>query len=382
MKRPYLVVLKAGPTYKLSDYIAGQAAALSERLEGEFWTSGPVDLDEQIGSFRIRCMRVPEAGKFRRLGRLAHMVRCVALGIRVAARVKGQCLVFVSYDPFRNGLVALILKSVTGAKFICEVNGVYGRPEYLSGGETSWRTKVKFQFRRRFASAIVNRADGVRLLFAEQLAGLNVQLHESKVRCYFDAVQLERFSDLGSEKTVLFLGHPFWLKGVDVLLSGFERLQDEFPDWSLVIIGHEMPDEVARRRPAIRRLTVLRAMPNAEVAHWIGRAGVVVLPSRSEAMGRVLIEAAAARKARIATRVGGTYTVVRDGVDGLLVPPDDSDALASALRKLMGSEALRRHYGEAAYANAVSKFSAVTYATAVCEFVEFVCTESHATVSQ
>jgi len=175
---------------------------------------------------------------------------------------------------------------------------------------------------------------------------------------------------------VLFVGYPFLRKGVDVLLSAFEGLQDEFPDWELVIAGHEMPEKVAEQRPGIRRLSVLRGMPNVEMATWIGRAGVFVLPSRSEAMGRVLIEAAAAIKPRIATRVGGTYTVIRDGVDGILVPPGDVAELKSALRRLMGSASLRADLGEAGHGMVHDRFSPQAYCAAVSQFVEDVCNKT------
>jgi glycosyltransferase involved in cell wall biosynthesis len=75
---------------------------------------------------------------------------------------------------------------------------------------------------------------------------------------------------------------------------------------------------------------------------------LVVLSSRNEGTPTALVEAAAAAKAVVATDVGGVRTVVRDGETGLLVPPADGAALAGAVRRLLGDEALRRRMGAAA----------------------------------
>jgi glycosyltransferase involved in cell wall biosynthesis len=99
------------------------------------------------------------------------------------------------------------------------------------------------------------------------------------------------------------------------------------------------------------------------------RCAILVLPSRSEAMGRVLIEAAAAGKARVASAVGGTYTVIEDGRDGLLVPRSDPDALADALRRLISDADLRSKLGDAARVRAETEFNEQSYLDHVTEFV-------------
>ncbi len=74
---------------------------------------------------------------------------------------------------------------------------------------------------------------------------------------------------------------------------------------------------------------------------------VFVLPSLSEGLPLVVLEAMATGRPVAATRVAGTPEVVRDGVDGLLVPPADAEALADALAKLAGDPAMRREMGAA-----------------------------------
>jgi glycosyltransferase involved in cell wall biosynthesis len=82
-----------------------------------------------------------------------------------------------------------------------------------------------------------------------------------------------------------------------------------------------------------------------------------VLPSLREAQGISTLEAMARRKPVVASAVGGIPEVVADGVSGLLVPPADPGALASALIRLVSSPELRARMGEAGYRIVADRFS-------------------------
>ena len=84
---------------------------------------------------------------------------------------------------------------------------------------------------------------------------------------------------------------------------------------------------------------------------------VVLLTSRNEGTPVSLIEAAAARRPVVATRVGGVPLVVEDGVTGLLAPAGDPAALAAHVERLLGSPDLRRSMGEAAQQRVMDRFS-------------------------
>jgi glycosyltransferase involved in cell wall biosynthesis len=85
---------------------------------------------------------------------------------------------------------------------------------------------------------------------------------------------------------------------------------------------------------------------------------VLALPSWTEGLPLVVLEAMARRRAVVATPVGGTPEVVVDGVTGLLVPPRDPDALADALRRLLADAPLRARMGDAGYERVQARFSA------------------------
>jgi glycosyltransferase involved in cell wall biosynthesis len=93
----------------------------------------------------------------------------------------------------------------------------------------------------------------------------------------------------------------------------------------------------------------------------MGRCGIFVLPSRTEAMGRVLLEAMACAKPRVGSDLEGIPTVIEDGVDGLLCKPGDVEDLAAKLHRLMGDADLRKSLGLAGRLRAVAEFNADRY---------------------
>lgn len=89
----------------------------------------------------------------------------------------------------------------------------------------------------------------------------------------------------------------------------------------------------------------------------LAQANVVCLPSYREGLPNVLIEAAACGRAIVTTDTPGCREIVREGVNGLLVPVKDTVALANALRILLEDADLRAKMGERSHAIAISEFS-------------------------
>ncbi len=98
--------------------------------------------------------------------------------------------------------------------------------------------------------------------------------------------------------------------------------------------------------PAQTRWT--EALSTADVARALDEASVLVLPSRSEGLGRVVVEAFCRGRGVVGSRVGGIPDIVEDGVSGVLVPPEDAPALADALVRVLSDRALAERLGAAA----------------------------------
>ena len=138
-------------------------------------------------------------------------------------------------------------------------------------------------------------------------------------------------------------------KGFDVLLEAMALAVSEGLDVQLELVGsgpeHDRLAALAAQLDGRVRLTP--AQPRAALWARMDAAQVLVVPSRREGLGLVALEAIARGRPVIASRVGGLPETVRDGVDGVLVPPEEARALADALRRLPlrapTGEALAKH---------------------------------------
>ncbi len=139
-------------------------------------------------------------------------------------------------------------------------------------------------------------------------------------------------------------------KGLDVLLRALARIKSGRPGLHLLGSGH---CEAALRQLAAElclsdRVTFHGQMSEAECRNYIAHARVAVLPSRAENFPRVIIEALHAGSPIVATNVGGIPEAVKDEREALLVPPDDPDALARALDRVLEDADLRSRLAAAA----------------------------------
>lgn len=153
----------------------------------------------------------------------------------------------------------------------------------------------------------------------------------------------------------LFLGRIEAYKGLDVLLDAAERLAAQGLAFEIVVAGRG--GDLDRHRARIARLAPRvtldeRHLPPDALAGHLGRACAVVLPYRDATQSGVAALALNAGRPVVASRVGALPEMVRDGVEGLLVPPGDGDALALALRRLLLDPALARTLGRGAAAAA------------------------------
>ncbi|HVY15190.1 MAG TPA: glycosyltransferase family 4 protein [Rhodopila sp.] len=141
---------------------------------------------------------------------------------------------------------------------------------------------------------------------------------------------------------VVFVGIDWQRKGGPVLLSAFEKIADRFPHAELTILGCSP----TTTHPRIR---ALGKRPRTEVAEHLSRAAIFCLPSLVEPSAVASVEAMAFRLPVVATQVGGFPEMVADGETGLLVPPNDPDALAAALASLLDAPARAQAMGQAGY---------------------------------
>jgi glycosyltransferase involved in cell wall biosynthesis len=149
---------------------------------------------------------------------------------------------------------------------------------------------------------------------------------------------------VGREAIVLGVGRLGPEKGFDLLIEAFAHVAQKHAEWSLVLAG-EGPLEESLKDLAARRLPDGAVRFAGLVKHperLYRRAGLFVMSSRFEGFPNALLEAMACGCAVIATDCpGGTSEIVRHGINGLLVPPDNAEELAQMLEQLLDDPAER-----------------------------------------
>ena len=155
-------------------------------------------------------------------------------------------------------------------------------------------------------------------------------------------------------------------KGSDVFVDAMLRLLPRYPDFSAVMVGAITPDQMLfandlKKRIAAAglapRVLITGELPIEQVQRWYKRLTIYAFTSRNEGFGLTLIEAMAVGAALIAARAGAAELVVEDGVNGVLTPPGDVDALVGALEPLMRDPASAAAMGARARQRVLDKFS-------------------------
>ena len=373
MKRKYKVLfIGPGPEPPNKDPQKSRLFQISDFCEGDYitkhWGSprdyrgqSLTDLYDSLGSFRYHATLSEGIPRPLRLGwELAYLVR---KGLQLS-RSRGPFDAIVAYGPFSFAFAGWLLRRWTSAKLVIEVPGP------ATGGhafEPGLVNRVKSRMARLYVPRLLRSADALRLYFPNQLDELPAGNYPPAF-VFPDLVAVSTIESLPRRdnsqdgRYALFMGHPFERKGVDVLIKAFRRISDRHPDLSLKIVGY-CPDlspygELAGDNP---RISFLPNQPHEEAMELMAGCSFFVLPSRAEGVPRVLIEAMAAKKPVISTRVHGIPYLVNDGGHGLLVEPDDVEGLASKMELLQNDPGLARRLAEAGHDRVFAHFSEDCY---------------------
>jgi len=161
----------------------------------------------------------------------------------------------------------------------------------------------------------------------------------------------------GGPPIVLFVGRFDAQKGVDILFHAWRDL-DARAQLRLAATGwKELEYRELARDLALSSVVFQGHVPRAQLPELLQQASVLVLPSRYENFPLSLLEAMACGVPVVATRVGGIPELVEDGQTGLLVPPEDPEALGEAIRRILDDPGLASGLARAARAVVESRFT-------------------------
>jgi glycosyltransferase involved in cell wall biosynthesis len=167
----------------------------------------------------------------------------------------------------------------------------------------------------------------------------------------------EKFNIPKEKKIVLFVGRLDPIKGIDILIEAFADIEDE--KCLLVIIGpdHGFQNEINRlvkKYELENKVIITGALPDhKDVLSAMNDANVIVVPSRAEAFGMVILEGAVLRKPMVISK---NCNISDQFEDSALVTEIKSESIGEAINNILNDHAFGRDLGEKAYNKVVEKF--------------------------
>ena len=298
------------------------------------------------------------SGRFELIARAA-AADGVAFYLRLPLRVRRAIRAFhpeaiVAEDP-RTATLVMLGRRIAGkprAKVICEVHGDWRHSTRLYGGGGRRLLSPFVDALDRYG---VRHADAVRALSLYTATLVKAERGEVPDAVFPTYTDISVFTErpvrpLPETPTALFVGVLERYKNVDGLVTAWRRVADRVQDARLVVVGkgplRAEVDGLAAELPD--RVEVIDELSPEEVAAALDDATLLVLPSRHEGLGRVVIEAFARGRGVVASRAGGVLDLVDDGVQGLLVDPEDTVGLADALATVLSQRDVAQRLGAAA----------------------------------
>jgi glycosyltransferase involved in cell wall biosynthesis len=169
--------------------------------------------------------------------------------------------------------------------------------------------------------------------------------------------------ELTGEKIAVYVGRLSEEKGLDILVDAWRSVRDHYPSASLLLIGgggtYRNVETQLREQVAAAGLgDSIRFLGHVSNANeYVLASDAFILPSRTEGMSNALVEAIAAGASIVATDIPANRELCNDGLDSLLVPVGDADALAEAISKVFSSEETAVAIGKAARRKAEAELS-------------------------
>jgi glycosyltransferase involved in cell wall biosynthesis len=330
IKYVFLLPWVLAPGSGMNAVVLGLAAAMRERYDPVFvvtgWDAPPP------GQIWLK-LPVPSSGLRSVLGFLARLGPNL---VRLRRMTRGA----VGVNPHFVGLellpLVLLRRLRLCPKLILSVHGA----DFSEAVKSSWWTRALFAWMLSSADLVVACSHAL-------AAQVRLFSPGARVVAVWNAVAARPQPPPGrpiDARYVICVAHFVAKKAHDVLLRAFQLVAKEQSELRLVLIGGDGPE-----RQAVMSLIdslglggkvdLLVSVPHGETWRWISHAECLILPSRDEPFGIVLLEAALARTPVVATRVGGVPEFVSDKIHGLLCEPDRPDEIARAVLATLSDRA-------------------------------------------
>jgi glycosyltransferase involved in cell wall biosynthesis len=170
-----------------------------------------------------------------------------------------------------------------------------------------------------------------------------------------------RLSEQPEKCKILYAGSLYPLKGVHNLIRAIASVIKHGSEADLTVVGEgQQKDALAALARALDIKEYVKFegfVPYSNMPQHYKRCDIFCFPTMGEPFGKAVAEAMACGKPVIATNIGGPAEIIQDGVDGILVPPSNPEAIAQQIIRLIENRDERRRLGERARETAVNRFS-------------------------
>jgi len=272
------------------------------------------------------------------------------VGLRIIRRIN---VVVDASEPIGGGVISLIFKLLMGVKVVVELQGelfrrdVYGPLTPLVSRFVALRADVV----RAVSWKLEKDAISVGIP-KEKIAYVPPRVDVTQFNSSMDEKQAKHSIGLSDEdQVILFIGSLVPVKGIPYLIQAFSLVVREVPYAKLYIIG-DGPSKCELLR-IVEKLGISKSVLFQGYVHhsklpvFLSSSTMLVLPSISEGMARVILEAMACGKPVVASNVGGIRELVNHGENGLLVQPGDITQLAGSIVMLLKEHEFARNLGRA-----------------------------------
>ena len=272
----------------------------------------------------------------------------------------------ICQGPLTEGFIGTILKVLWRKELIVEIHGDWREGPFIN------KRRLFAPLLRRvtpyIASVSFRCADKIRSVAEYLLSELRSKYPNTKYFIFPTYSDLNIFlneKNIEFKKYILTVAVLSPIKNIEILIEAFVQIHIKFPEFRLMIVGSGPSLESLKRKAKSAKLDrsviFTGKMSQQEVKDVMKDCYVFVLPSLSEGLPRVLLEAMALSKPVVASRVGGIPEIVKDGENGFLIEPKDVEGFSKKIKELIQFPEAARKMGESGQNFVRSNFSNEKY---------------------
>jgi glycosyltransferase involved in cell wall biosynthesis len=295
----------------------------------------------------------------------------VAFGAVIYFALRKGVVIIISHDPYvaipillAKGFLKMLGKSVV---VIVEALGDWQQAPFLDGflpqslkklfgriGDFAFKHADVTRGNSPFTTAKIQKITAKPCITLPPYAELSLFLADADPR-----------AQPQNSRIILYAGVLSFRKGVHILVQAFAQLAPRYPDTTLLIIGEgEYREEIIpliQASGVMDRIQLIPFVSQKELKRYIDSCTMVVLPSFSEGLGRILLEAMASGRPVIVSDIDAISGLITNDWNGLLVKPGDARMLAEQIQRILtepvlarklaanGKQFVRDHYSETAF---------------------------------